>query len=173
VRGSGVKLLGALLVIGGAAALGHLEAVRREKRARELAAVITALELLESHVVYGQVLLADALRRVGEAQPGAGWAFLRAAERLEEGWPASRALRESFSAWAARSALLESDLAPLVHLAPVLGLSEGGDQARHLRWARSQLEVKLAGARQRLPEVARLCRALGVCGGLILALLLY
>src|SRR5690606_39475364 len=81
VRGSGVKLLGALLVIGGAAALGHLEAVRREKRARELAAVITALELLESHVVYGQVLLADALRRVGEAQPGAGWAFLRAAER--------------------------------------------------------------------------------------------
>ena len=70
-------------------------------------------------------------------------------------------------------ALLESDLAPLVHLAPVLGLSEGGDQARHLRWARSQLEVKLAGARQRLPEVARLCRALGVCGGLILALLLY
>src|SRR5690606_34668264 len=101
------------------------------------------------------------------------WAFLRAAERLEEGWPASRALRESFSAWAARSALLESDLAPLVHLAPVLGLSEGGDQARHLRWARSQLEVKLAGARQRLPEVARLCRALGGCGGLILALLLY
>jgi len=91
-----VKLLGALLVIGGAAALGHLEAVRREKRARELAAVITALELLESHVVYGQVLLADALRRVGEAQPGAGWAFLRAAERLEEGWPASRALRDVF-----------------------------------------------------------------------------
>jgi len=168
-----VKLLGALLVIGGAAALGHLEAVRREKRARELAAVITALELLESHVVYGQVLLADALRRVGEAQPGAGWAFLRAAERLEEGWPASRALRESFSAWAARSALLESDLAPFGPPGSGPRPVGGGDQARHLRWARSQLEVKLAGARQRLPEVARLCRALGVCGGLILALLLY
>gem|GEM_PF-2736686 len=168
-----MKLLGALLVVAGAYALGHIEACRRERRVRELTASISALTLLESHVVYGQCLLADALRRVGEEHPEVKPPFLGAARRLEEGCSASRAWREAIGAWSKGAALVDGDLVPLVQLAGILGLSDAEDQARHLRWAKSQLETRLAAARERLPETARLCRALGACGGLVLALLLY
>lgn len=168
-----MKLAGALLVIAGAFALGHLEALRRERRVRELTVVISALTLLQSHVVYGRSFLADALRHVGEEHPEVAPWFCRAARRIDEGEAASRAWREALAAWSRRSALAPGDVGPLAELAGILGLSAADDQARHLLWARTQLETRLAAARERLPERARMCRALGVCGGLLLALLLY
>ena len=75
--------------------------------------------------------------------------------------------------WARRSAFGPGDIRPLEHLAGVLGLTAADDQARHMQWVKSQLETRLVEARQRLPELSRLYRALGVCGGLTLALLLY
>lgn len=166
-----MKLLGAFIVVAASAALGHLEACKRERRVRELAASVAALTLLESHVVFGQCLLADALDRVAGAHPEVRHPFLWAARRLREGCSASRAWTEGLESWPEK-ALLPADLTPLYELAGILGLSAADDQARHFRWARSQLEARLSTARERLPESARLCRALGACGGLTLALLL-
>lgn len=168
-----MKLVGAFILVAAAYAVGHFEAVKRELRVRQLAGMISALELLESHIVYGRTLLADALRRVGEQRPEVGSPFLESAKLLESGASFSQAWRLALSAWARDAALAHDDLRPLWDLGTVLGRSAADDQARHMKWVKSQLEVGWNDARQRLPELSRLYRALGVCGGLILALLLY
>lgn len=168
-----MKALGALLLVVGAYALGHFEALKRERRVKQLSAMIASLGLLESHVVYGRVLLADALWRVGEDRAEVRRLFWEAASRMKEGHAASTAWKEAIAKWARLSAFNPGDLRPLEHLAGVLGLSSAEDQSRHIKWVTDQLEARLVEARQRLPELTRLYRALGVCGGLTLALLLY
>lgn len=168
-----MKAVGAILLIAGSYALGHAEARRRERRAGELSALVSALSLLESHIVYGRALLADALRHVGEDRPEVRRLFWEAARLLGQGRTASSAWKEAVTRWGRASALVPSDLRPLEQLAGVLGLSSAEDQARHIRWAASQLEARWEEACRKLPEVVRLCRALGACGGLTLALLLF
>lgn len=168
-----MKLLGALLLVLGTYAVGHVEALKRERRVHQLSAMIAALGLLESHIVYGRTLLSDALWQAGEARPEVRRLFWEANQRLRQGEAASTAWREAVAVWARHSAFRPGDLRPLEHLAGVLGLTSAEDQARHMRLVTSQLEAGLVEARERLPEQSRLCRALGVCGGLTLALLLY
>ena len=64
-----MKLVGALLLVAAACAIGHLQAARREQRVRLLAGLIGAMDLLESHIVYGRTLMAEALRRWESSAP--------------------------------------------------------------------------------------------------------
>lgn len=168
-----MKLVGALLLVAAACAIGHLQAARREQRVRLLAGLIGAMDLLESHIVYGRTLLAEALWRVGEQRADVGSLFLEAARLMEGGLAFSKAWRKALSAWSWGTALTAGDVRPLRDLGDVLGRSPADDQARLLRWVKSQLHAGWHDAREKLPELTRLYRALGVCGGLILALLLY
>jgi len=167
-----LKAFGALLVIAAAALLGQFAAAERERRVRELGELLYGLALLETEVVYGLTLLPVALERAARGGAGAAVLFLTAARSLQEGAGASAAWQAGIRALRRRSALREDDLAPLVYLGGALGLSSAVDQKRHLELARRQVEAHLEAERGRLPQAARLARALGLCGGLVAALFL-
>lgn len=167
-----MKAIGALVVVAAAALLGHLAASERERRVRELGGLLYGLELLETEVVYGLTVLPVALERAARASLGAGVLFLTAARALRAGKSASAAWNEGIRALLARSALKSGDVAPLIYLGGTIGISSADDQSRHLGLARRQIEALLEAERGRLPQAARLARALGLCGGLAAALFL-
>lgn len=167
-----MNAVGALMVVGGAAALGHSMALYRERRVQELNALTHAIQRLETEIVYGMVLLPDALGRVAKGGGPCADLFQRAADALNKGESAAESWMRALEGWRKRSALTPEDVVPLERLSGVLGVSGAEDQSRHLRYVRSELVFRLEQARDRLPETTRLFRALGVCGGLALALLL-
>lgn len=167
-----MKWIGTALLLGAAGLIGHFMALERERRVRELAALIHALERLETEVVYGLTYLVDAFSRVGEDYPECRVLFVRAAEALRRGGTARTAWAEGVRAHRLHSSLTREDLRPLEKTGMVLGLSSAHDQQRHLQLARREVEARLEEARERLPQVTRLCRTLGVFGGVATVLLL-
>jgi len=167
-----VKWVGAFILITAAALLGHLYARERERRVRHLETLIHSLELLETEVVYGLAYLVDACRRVASDQAECRSLYAVAATRMIAGAPAGAAWQSGVRALLRQSALSEEDVRPLEMIGSVLGQCSADDQKRHLRLARRQINVRLAEARERLPQVARLWRTLGLCAGVAIALLL-
>jgi len=167
-----MKAIGAALVVAGAALLGHLAASERERRVRELDGLLYGLNLLETEVVFGLTMLPIALERAAQGGSGAGALFSTAARELRKGSGAAKAWVAGIRALERRSALKEGDMMPLLYLGGTIGLSSAQDQSRHLQLARRQIEARLEAERRRLPQVARLVRALGLCGGLAAALML-
>lgn len=168
-----MRAAGAALVLVCSCLLGQRAAAGRERRAAELEALISGLHLLETEIVFGRRLLAEALMRVGTVHPQCRLLFEKGAQGVAEGRSAQQAWEEAVRAWGKASALAREDLEPLLRLGAVLGLSHGDDQARHLGLARRELLHRLEAERQRLPQLVRLYRLLGVFGGLALVLLLY
>lgn len=72
-----------------------------------------------------------------------------------------------------RWALTPADEAILLELAPYLGQTFADDQERHLRLALERLAQQQRQAAEEAAVQSRLWRGLGVCGGALLALLLY
>ena len=88
---------------------------------------------------------------------------------MEGGLAFSKAWRKALSAWSWGRLSLQATCV-LPRPGRRVGKVAQDDQARHLRWVKSQLHAGWHDAREKLPELTRLYRALGVCGGLILAL---
>lgn len=168
-----MRAVGAALLVVSACLLGQRAAARRERRVGELTALLNGVHLLETEIVFGRLLLAEALARAGALNPRCRLLFERGARGVAEGRSAAEAWNEALEAWRRSSALAGEDLEPLRRLGGVLGLSSAEDQARHLKLAQRELSLRLDAERERLPQVTRLYRLLGVCGGLALVLLLY
>lgn len=167
-----MRWLGLVLVVGSAALIGHLLAREKERRVGELGALLHSLERLETEVVYGLTYLQEAFERIAADCPECRPLFGAAAAALAQGAPARRAWRAGLASFGRQGGVTPADLRPLERIGPVLGLTSAEDQRRHLRLVRREVELRLAEAREQLPQTARLCRALGVCGGVAVALLL-
>ncbi len=167
-----MRWVGTVLLLGAAGLLGHVAALERERRVRELAALLHALERLETEIVYGLAYLSEALSRVGRDYPECRSLFEKAAQALGRGATAREAWTQGLRSLRRQSSLTREDMRPLEKMGMVLGLSAAEDQRRHLQLVRSEVTTRLEEARERLPQVTRLCRTLGIFGGLATVLLL-
>lgn len=168
-----MRMVGAVMVVASAFYLGHLHARQKERRVLELVALLAGLQLLESEVVFGRRLFADALSRVAEVGGEASPFFAAAAQSSRRGEPAARAWESALRAWRRQAQLLEGDWRPLTRLGAVIGVTEAEDQARHFHMARVEIEGRLHAAREQLPKATRLYRALGLSMGLVVVIFLY
>jgi stage III sporulation protein AB len=166
-------VLGAALVLGASAALGHLLARPYRRRPRELAALQVALHRLATEVRYA-VPLPQALRAAGSgACPPVRRLFEGAAEQLgsprgataAEAWEQALAAADPLSAW------LPADRQILLDLGHVLGASGRAEQRRHLEHSLERLAAAEAEARAEAERQARMWVYLGVLGGAALVIL--
>ncbi|ACA59520.1 stage III sporulation protein SpoIIIAB [Candidatus Desulforudis audaxviator] len=169
------KLAGAVILIGSAGALGLLVARGYARRPHELRAMHSALNLLETEIVYAAAPLAEALEQVGSrAEKCVSGLFIRAQAELAAGagTTAQEAWEWALAQYQPDSYLRPEDLAVLEGVGKVLGTSDRQDQARHLRVARERLQAQILKAEDEARRNVRLWRYLGFFAGCAVVLIL-
>ncbi len=171
-----VRPLGALMVVVSSTLWGWQVAARVEARPRELRALMHLLEVLETDIAYAAVPLPQALRRAERtvAEPAATLARVAAGGLVgPRPAPVAEAWQNAIRQASASAALSVADWAAMSELADVLGASGRDDQIRHLRLAHARLGEAVGPAEAEARRLGRVWRALGLFGGLGVALALY
>ncbi len=166
-----LKLVGAAIVVGAGALIGHQAAAPLVRRPKELRQLQAGLALLETEIAYGAVPLPHALTRAGSAGGLAARLFGAAARAAGGGeLPATALTRTLQVCWDA-TALAPGDGEALGELAAVLGASDRSDQIRHLKLCRERLSAAEAAAEAERARSERMYRTTGLLAGAAAAIL--
>lgn len=171
-----LKILGTGLVLTACTGIGFILARDYTERPRQLRAIESALQLLETEIVYGATPLTEALDHIAAGcDRGITVLFSQTAEELRQagGCTAGEAWQQALAVFYQTSAVKNVDITVLKRLGVSLGLSDRQDQEKHLKLAREQLKQEIRLAEKLAEKNGRLCRYLGVLGGLALVLVLY
>lgn len=169
------RMIGAGLILIGAATYGAGLARAIRSRARELTTLEAALQVLETEVTYGQTPLPDACRQVSRlVEPPVAALFRFAGDALAR--PGGEGVGPTWSrvvrAWAANTHLHSKETHILEAMGATLGRSGPEEQVRLLRLAGERLKQVRQGLEGDLEKQCRLRLYLGAATGAILALLL-
>lgn len=171
-----LKLAGAVIVIVASGLSGLVVAGNYSRRPRELRALRSALQMLETEVAYSATYLPEALKQVaGRCDQSSALLFSGAADELSSmsGATAAEAWEKALNNYYPGTALKAGDLSVLRHLGGTLGISDKEDQIKHLRLAMEQLSAATAAAEDEAARNVKLWSYLGFLGGLLVVLLLY
>lgn len=171
-----LKLLGMLLVVGGGGLAGLAVARRYARRPVELRQLQSALQMLETEITYASTILPEALGGVA-SRCERSVALLFAAARDEllsmQGDTAAEAWEKALQRFYPISSLTSADLAVLRTLGGALGISDGRDQAKHLKLTREQLQAQIEKADRDASGNVKLWSYLGFLGALTVVILIY
>ena len=168
-----LKLIGALLLAGGAGALGCSAAAQLSRRVAVLRALLGALEGMEREIAFRLTPMPELLERAAaESPPPVCTLFARCRTLLDE-------LGERSMAELWREALEQVPLGldgpgrlALVELGEVLGRFGGDGQREALAHTRAELSRALEQAREAREKQGRMYQVLGITAGAFLVILL-
>lgn len=147
-----------------------------EKRTSQLVAIDSALQLLETEIIYGATPLEHAMLRVCQAcDRDVAGLFKETSIELgkKEGVTAGEAWNKALAGFKEYSALNDNDLQILKRFGASLGVSDREDQAKHLELTRSQLKLAAIQAGEVSRKNSTMFKYMGFLGGLFLVLVLY
>jgi len=168
-----IRILGALLVIGGAAAVGFSAVRGLNKRVRTLRAFLAALELMERELSFRLTPMPELLDELSVRMPEPVRTFFTTCraglETLGE--------RDLGQLWRvgledAQLGLQREELALLEELGDVLGRFDSEGQQAALTRVRTQLEHCLCGAQENRAKQSKMYGALGLSAGALLVIML-
>lgn len=171
-----IKAIGICMTLAACGTMGMTWAGVYEKRPRQLAAIDSALQLLETEIIYGATPLKDAMFRISQScEPEISGLFKHTALELDkmEGVTAGEAWSQAVQAYRQETALNDNDFKILKRFGASLGISDREDQAKHLELTRSQLKMAAAQAESAAKKNSAMFRYMGFLGGLFLVLILY
>jgi stage III sporulation protein AB len=174
-----IKLLGTSLVFISFYMIGLQAAYRWEQRPKELRALITALEVLQTEVSYGLLRLPKALERSLDSvrsapAPGTRHVLQATIDRLLSGigTTAGEAWQESLREAVAAYAFTDRDQSLLAGLGEVMGTSNSDDQVRHIGSSLASLRRELETAEIEGAKIAKVSRSTWAAIGGCIALML-
>ena len=156
--------------------LGMLYASRLKSRIRELKGLERMAMLIRQEIAYGRLPLPDIFGRLGGRMEKPQADFLRAlgGELKEHG---DTRFEEIFSrqvdACLRTGNLRQEDLDSLKGMGAYLGYLDRDTQLHTLDMYLRDTQSKIRELSEQYPEKSRVCRALGIMGGLFLAVLLF
>lgn len=168
-----IRLVGAVLLTSGSAALGLGAAAHLDGRVRDLKGLIAGLEAMKRALSASMEPLSQMLRAAAQSVQGRPKEFFQFCQQ-----GASCPGEDGFAAvWAAALEavplrLEEQDLLELKPLEGVLGRFDGDSQLAALDRTAAQLAVRLEEAEEQRRRLGKVYGALGVTSGLFLAILL-
>ncbi|HZG79425.1 MAG TPA: stage III sporulation protein SpoIIIAB [Brevibacillus sp.] len=171
-----MKLIGALMVLVSASMVGWHISRTYAKRPVQLRALLVALQMLETEIVYGLTPLQRAFVKVGQrVNKEVGNLFLSASEYLEQGraMSAEESLQKAMKRHWPQTALRKQEQEVLASLSQVLGSSDREDQQKHLRLAVTHLRGLEEEARAEQDKYKKMYKSLGFLGGLLAVILMF
>ncbi|MGG1660146.1 stage III sporulation protein SpoIIIAB [Brevibacillus sp. NRS-1366] len=171
-----VKVIGAVLILFSATMVGWQIGRYYAYRPVQLRALLVALQMLETEIVYGLTPLHRAFVKVGHrVSEDVGKMFLLAAELLitEKAQSAEDALRQAMGKLWTNTALRKQERDVLASLGQVLGSSDREDQEKHLRLAVTHLRGLEEEARAEQEKYEKMYKSLGFLGGLLVVILMF
>lgn len=170
------KLIGAVVLVAAGGAAGMLVARDYARRPVEIRSLISAVQMLETEIIYAATPLGEAMERVACASDGIVAGFFREASRSlnsGEGTTAGEAWEKALAGFYGHSSLTAGDSAILKNLGRALGRSGRTDQEKHLKLACEQLKREMASAEEAAAKNTRMWNYLGFCGALAAVIILY
>ncbi|MBH0329378.1 MULTISPECIES: stage III sporulation protein SpoIIIAB [Brevibacillus] len=171
-----VKLMGAVLILFSASMVGWQIGKYYANRPVQLRALLVALQMLETEIVFGMTPLQRAFVKVGHrVSEEVGKVFLLAAEFLqtEKVHSAEEALQQAMNRLWTQTALRRQEREVLESLGQVLGSSDREDQQKHLRLAVTHLRGLEEEARAEQEKYEKMYKSLGFLGGLLVVILMF
>jgi len=169
-----VKLAGSILVIAASTAIGFRLAAEFEERPRQIRHLQGMLTGLKAFINFSARPLPEALRQIASGRKGpVAEMFLRTGELLgRSGENTEQALAAARMGLAKQLALARPEAEVLEQLFAVLGKTNRREQEKCLDLAINQLqEIEQEAAAER-EKHTKVCRYLGVCGGLAIVIVL-
>lgn len=145
-------------------------------RPRELRSLRSALQILETEVIYSATFLPEAFKQVSErCDKCVSPLFQEAARGLSSmsGITASEAWDKALMKCCPNMALKSGDISIMRNFGKSLGISDREDQVKHLRLAMEQIKAATISAEEAAARNVKLWSYLGFLGGLLIVLLLY
>lgn len=171
-----LKLIGAVLVLVSASMVGWQISGSYARRPLQIRALLVALQMLETEIVYGMTPLSRAFVKVGKRVDAVvGKLFLLAAEMLEteRAQSAEEALHLAMERQWPHTSLRKQEKEVLASLGLVLGSSDREDQEKHLRLAVTHLRGLEEEARLEQAKYEKMYKSLGFLGGLLVVILMF
>lgn len=171
-----VKLISAVLILFSASMVGWQIGRYYAHRPIQLRALLVALQMLETEIVYGLTPLHRAFVKVGHRVcEDVGKMFLLAAELLitERAQSAEESMKQAMSRLWSQTALRKQEKDVMASLAVVIGSSDREDQQKHLRLAVTHLRGLEEEARAEQEKYEKMYKSLGFLGGLLVVILMF
>ncbi|GAW94158.1 stage III sporulation protein SpoIIIAB [Calderihabitans maritimus] len=170
------KLLGAGLTVVACGLMGITVSRNYTLRPMQLRALQSALQMLETEMVFTATPLPEALERIGRhSSLPLSLLFCGASQHLKgnEGYTAAEAWEKALDSFAEYTALTTEDQEILRRFGQGLGNSSTEEQVKNLALAREQLKQQEAKAENVRQRQEKLWRNLGFVVGLVLVLIFY
>ena len=171
-----MQLLGAGVVVAGAAALGFHYAAVQGERVQDLLALKRALLILSSEIEYLRTPLPAASLNIGtRAERWAGSLFTRFGEILTdgEGETAYRAWLAALDGAKPDTALTPEDFTVIENFGKTLGYLDKQMQENAIAYTVAYIDETSAALQAQADKNRKMYRSLGVIGGLMLAVILW
>ncbi len=171
-----MKLIGACLILIATTWAGFKYAYRFRERPRQIKQLRDALSLLETEIGYGTRPLIQACEQIAERMGGViGEIFSNSAQNLKEMDGASTydCFQQAIVPIWSRTAMKKAEQLILLHFCQTLGRSDRQDQLQHVALAKANLEVEERKAREEQVQYEKMCKTVGILGGVLLIILMY
>lgn len=169
-----IKIIGAVLVLVSAYAIGSLLALQVKEQEKWLKDIKTAMFLLLGELEYRQVPLPEALETIGQRHGGRLAAFFRVtAEELQkkEGISLSEVWKQTAVPALKDSPLSKEQNEEFAELGVYFMESDKETRKNSLEFYLNRLEEDIVKLRETGADKAYLCRTLGMLGGIFLLIL--
>lgn len=169
------KIIGSILIIGAASLLGCRFARETEDEYRQMQYLRQIIYMLQSEIRYARSYLGEAFLCISGKvkEPYKGWllemSFNMEHKRggmFEEMW--EQCIREYLT----KTKLPEPEISRLIDLGCQLGTADMEMQMKTLELYQEQLKQAAEDKREKMKAKVRLCRCLGVSGGIFITVLL-
>jgi len=169
-----IKLIGAVLVLVSAYAIGSLLALQVKEQEKWLKDIKTSLFLLLGELEYRQMPLPEALETIGNRHGGYLTAFFRVlSEELKkkEGFSLQELWKEVAVPALKDSPLVKEQKEEFAELGLYFIESDRKTRRSSLEFYLNRLEEDIIGLREKGADKAYLCRTLGMLGGIFILIL--
>ncbi len=171
-----LKIIGSIIVLFSATMAGWQVGRYYAVRPVQLRAMLMALQMLETEIVFAATPLYRAFVKIGQrVQTDIGQIFLAAAELMlkEEGYGTAECWRQGIEQKWYRTALRKPEKEILLNLGYVLGSSDREDQQKHIRLTVAHLNNLEQEARVEQTKYEKMYKSLGFLGGLLVVILMF